>query len=139
MVVDTERMTAAVRSHLLGAAGGLIAGALGFFAFRWLAERQGLYGLILPGGLLGLGCGLLAEHRSRARGAVCAIAAILLGLFAEWWVFPFNRDASVAFFVSHLHHLKMITWIMLAASALIAFWFGGDRLRAGIPTQARVD
>ena len=37
--------------------GALAGGTLGYFAFFWIAA-QGLYALVLPGGLLGLGAGI---------------------------------------------------------------------------------
>lgn len=51
---------------LLGAA---IGGVLGYVIFSWLAGR-GLYGLALPGGLLGLGAGIF-KTRSKAIPLVC--------------------------------------------------------------------
>ena len=54
-------------SNLLGLVGAAIGGVLGFYTFGWL-EDHGFYGLAIPGAFLGLGCGLLAQHRSRPRG-----------------------------------------------------------------------
>lgn len=102
---------------LLGAAvGGLVGYAL-FFAFA----RQGLYGLALPGGLLGLGAGIF-KTRSKAVPVLCGLLALALGLFTEWRFAPFAADASLGYFVSHLHRLSALTLIMLAVGMLIGFW-----------------
>ena len=68
---------------LLGAA---IGGAVGYFAFFWIA-RQGFYGLILPGGLLGLGAGVF-KGRSKIVAILCGVLALGLGLFTEWRFAP---------------------------------------------------
>ncbi len=58
-------------SNLLGLVGAAVGGVLGFYTFGWL-EDHGFYGLAIPGAFLGLGCGLLAQHRSSARAGSCA-------------------------------------------------------------------
>ena len=80
-------------SHLLGLVGAAIGGVLGFYTFRWLSTT-GFYGLAIPGSFLGLGCGLLAQHRSPLRGVFCAVAALVLSLFTEWKFAPFVDDTS---------------------------------------------
>jgi len=97
-----------------------IGGALGYVLFSWLAGR-GLYGLALPGGLLGLGAGIF-KTRSKAVPVVCGLAALALGLFTEWRYAPVAADGSVGYFVSHVHHLQPITLLMLPAGTLIGFW-----------------
>jgi hypothetical protein len=119
-------------SNLLGAVGAAIGGALGFYTFRWLIN-QGFYGLIVPGAFLGLGCSLLARHPSTIRGAVCAVAALVLGLYTEWCFFPFNADSSLSYFASHLSNLKPVTLLMIGLGAAIAYWIGKD---AGFPGLA---
>lgn len=101
---------------LLGAAMG---GALGYLLFFWLAG-QGLYGLALPGGLLGLGAGIF-KTRSKTVPVVCGLAALVLGLFTEWHYEPFVADGSLSYFLSHLYQLQAVTVLMLAAGTLIGF------------------
>ncbi len=114
-----------VVSHLLGFVGAVVGGALGFYIFGWLA-RHSFYGLMIPGALLGGGCGLLARHPSQARGVVCGVAAALFSLFTEWWYFPFAADTSATFFVEHATSLSPVTWLMVVVGAFIAFWLGRD-------------
>src|SRR5262245_5119306 len=90
---------------LRGVAGGIVGGLVGFFVFQWLA-KSGLYGMMIPGALLGLGAGLAARGHSIPLGVVCAIAAIGLSIFAEWKVFPFVKDNSFSFFLAHLNQLR---------------------------------
>jgi hypothetical protein len=102
---------------LLGAAAG---GTLGYLVFFWFA-RRGLYGAALPGGLLGLGAGIF-KTRSRVVPFLCGLAALALGLCADWRFEPFAADPSLAYFLSHVYHLQPITKLMLAAGTLIGFW-----------------
>jgi hypothetical protein len=106
----------------VGAAAG---GVLGYYTFEWIVH-QGFYGLMIPGALLGLGCGMLSQHPSRVRGVVCAAAAIPLALYAEWKSFPFIADPSFVYLVNHAHELKPITQLMIALGAVFAYWFGKD-------------
>ncbi len=110
-------------SNSLGLIGGAAGGVFGYVLFQWLL-RQGLYGLILPGGMLGLGCGLLARHESRARGIVCGLAAVLIGLFTEFSFFKFNADPSFGYFLTHLGSLKPVTLLMIAVGGLVAYSLG---------------
>jgi len=112
-------------SNLLGVLGGIIGGIIGYFAFVWLVN-QGFYGLMLPGALIGFGCGVLARDRSLARGAACAFAALGLELFAEWKEFPFAKDDSFGFMLAHFHEKAPIKIVMLLAGVLLAFWLGKD-------------
>ena len=112
-------------SNLLGLIGAAIGGALGFYTFGWL-ESHGFYGLAIPGAFLGLGCSLLAQHRSVPRGIVCAVAALGLSLFTEWKFHYFLKDTSFAFMVSHLQDKNPVTLLMIAIATIIAFWVGQD-------------
>lgn len=118
-------MIGKVASHLLGLVGGVMGAAAGYALFQWLV-RQNLYGLMIPGAMLGLGCSLLAQHRSLPRGVVCAVAAIILGLYTEWRFSPFRADDGFRYLVVHCFELKPITQIMIGVGALIAFWLGKD-------------
>lgn len=108
-----------------GAIGALVGGTLGYYTFGLLV-RQGFYAMMIPGALLGLGCSLAARDASKARGVACAVAALALGIFAEWRFFPFNADASLGYFLAHLGDLRGLTILMLAAGAGFAYWLGRD-------------
>ncbi len=119
-----------VVSTILGLIGGVVGGVVGYFAFFWIA-RQGFYGLMIPGALIGLGCGLLARHHSLARGVVCGLAAVALGLYTEWKFAPFRADQSFGYLLAHIPELKPITLIMIVVGGLLAFWLGKDASFAG--------
>jgi hypothetical protein len=101
---------------LLGAAIGGLSGCLIFFGLA----RRDLYGLAMPGGLLGLGAGIF-KTRSKAIPIVCGFLALVLGLLTEWCYEPFVADGGLGYFVSHVHHLQPITLPMVAAGTLIGF------------------
>jgi hypothetical protein len=111
---------------LRGALGGAVGGVLGFFVFKWLAQ-QGLYGMMIPGAMIGLGSAVAARGRSLLLGLLCAVAAVLLSVFAEWAVFPFRKDPSFGFFVAHVHDLPPLKLAMMALGAAFAFWLGQGR------------
>jgi hypothetical protein len=111
---------------LRGVLGGTVGGAVGFLIFQWLA-RRGLYGMMIPGAMIGLGAGLAARGRSLSLGVLCAVAATALAVIAEWMIFPFVKDKSLSFFLAHLHELSASTLIMMGLGALFAFWFGQGR------------
>ena len=70
-------------STILSVIGGAVGGFVGYKAFSWLYDH-GYYGMMIPGGLLGLGCGMLARHPSQVRGSGCrrrrAVARSLHGM-----------------------------------------------------------
>lgn len=115
--------------------GAVLGGLVGYFAFGWLVN-QGFYGLVLPGGLVGLGAGL-SSCRSRWPSVVCGVLALAAGLVTEWRFFPFvvnektGADDTLGYFLSHLHRLKPITLLMLAAGTAIGFWVPFRRVEAG--------
>jgi hypothetical protein len=111
----------------LGIVGAAAGGVLGYFAFVWLLE-QGFYGMMLPGGFLGIGCGLLSRHDSTARGALCGLAGLALGLFAEWQN-VFLQDYSFPSFLQNLHQLPKWSMVMIIGGGLLAFWFGRGQFR----------
>jgi hypothetical protein len=110
---------------MLGLVGALVGGVMGFYTFGWVLEH-GFLGLMIPGALLGLGCSLLARHSSIARGVFCAIAALVLSLFADWWFEPFNADASWRYYLSHVTDLGPVRLAMIGFGMLIAYWIGKD-------------
>jgi hypothetical protein len=112
-------------STTLGVIGGVVGGVSGFVLFFWIAN-QGLYALVLPGAAIGLGCGLLARHRSVARGIACAVGALGLGLYTEWKFRPFVVDDRFPYLVMHFYSLQPITLIMIGLGAALAFYLGKD-------------
>jgi hypothetical protein len=113
----------------LGILGAVLGGVVGYFVFRWVAQ-QGFYAPMLPGAAVGLGCGVLSRGRSVPLGVVCGLAALPVGLFAEWRVF--DADKSLGHFVTHLHDQPPVTLILLAAGAALAYWLGvGTSTRHG--------
>lgn len=118
-------MRTPVVSNLLGLAGAVVGGVLGYFLFFWIV-KQGFYGLMIPGALMGLGCSLLAQHRSVPRGIVVAGLAVGLGLFTEWRFRPFNADGSFRFLLTHVTDLMPITLLMIGLGGVFGFWMGRD-------------
>jgi heme O synthase-like polyprenyltransferase len=55
--------------------------------------------------------------------------ALALGFLAEWQFAPFIKDGSFGYFVLHLHQLKPITLLMIAAGGFIGFWVPFSRRR----------
>ena len=109
-----------MKQNALVLLGATIGGLVGYAAFFWLV-RQGLYGLILPGGLLGLGAGVF-KTRSMAIAVICGVLALGLGLFTEWRIAPFVANDGLGYFLAHVHQLKPVTLIIIAVGALIGFW-----------------
>lgn len=109
-----------LRTSALTLAAAAVGGAVGYFAFMWLAS-MGFYGLVVPGGLLGLAAGIF-KNRSVAVAIVCGVAALILGLFSEWRFAPFVADNSFGYLVAHFYDLKPVTLLMIAAGAAIGFW-----------------
>ncbi len=114
-----------MKNNCLALFGAVLGGALGFWAFSWILE-QGFYGLVLPGGLLGLGAGIV-KNRSVLIAVMCGLLALGLGLFTEWHFFPFVKDDSLRYFLSHIADLKPITLVMIAVGGLLGFWIPFER------------
>lgn len=117
---ETKTFNPAV-SLALGCLGALLGGVVGWFGFFWVA-KQGFYALVLPGGALGIGAGALVRHRSVPFSIVCGVAALALGIFTEWKFAPFIKDASLGYFLAHLHQLKPVTLIFIALGGFVGFW-----------------
>ena len=120
MAITSRQIT----SNLLGLVGAVAGGVLGYYIFLWLVH-QGFYGLMIPGGMLGLGCGLLSQHRSLIRGALCAVAGLVLGMYAEWHFEWFRApNDNFAYLVTHIHQKGPVTLLMLALGALLCVLAG---------------
>jgi hypothetical protein len=117
---------------LLGLAGAIAGGIVGFFVF-WGLLRWGICALVVPGAALGLAGGALRKDRSRAFGAVCAAFALLLGFFSYWW-FRIPRDGEdpgFLYLLTHPNHLPAMILIMIGLGALCGYWFGQGSSREG--------
>jgi hypothetical protein len=106
--------------NLLALCGALIGGILGYLAFFWIAA-QGFYGLALPGGLLGLGAGVV-RNRSIGVSVICGLSATALGLFTESRFAPFRDDPSLGYFLAHVSQLQPVTLLMIGVGGLIGFY-----------------
>lgn len=115
-----------ILGHLLGLIGGAIGAVIGYFAFFFMV-RQALYPMVLPGTLVGLGCGALLGTKSNTMGIVCGVCALLLGFFIEWQFAPFAADRSLGYFITHIHQLRSMTLILIVIGALLGFAFGRGR------------
>ena len=51
-----------LKDFLPGLIGGAVGGLVGYFLVGWVS-RQGFYAMILPGALVGLGCGQASPTR----------------------------------------------------------------------------
>lgn len=122
-------MSRASVSNALGLAGAVAGAILGVLAARWIST-QGFYAPIVPGGFVGLACGLLARHRSTRRGLACAVIALAAGIVAEYAVFTFAWNPSDRFidFARNVHRLRPSTWLFLGLGSAIAFWVGRDTI-----------
>jgi hypothetical protein len=118
---------------LVGALGGAV---VGYFTFFLLA-RLGYYALVLPGALLGIGCGALSGGKANVLGIVCGSLALLAGIFTEWRFAPFNKDHSFAYFITHVGDLGTVTLVSIAAGGLFGFWFGRGREGGAWPRRAK--
>lgn len=118
-------MRNAVVSNVLGVIGAGVGGIIGYYLFFWITT-QGFYGLMIPGAFMGLGCSLLARHRSVPRGIAVAVAAVVLGVYIEWRFRPFRADDSLGYFLKHLSSLTPTTQVMIAFGAVFGFWMGKD-------------
>jgi hypothetical protein len=118
-----------MKDNLLVLGGAIIGGAAGYFGFFWLVH-QGLYAMILPGGLLGLGASLW-PGKSIAPSVVCGGMALALGLFTEWRFAPFIADGGLGYFLAHFYELKPVTLLMIVAGTFLGFWPPFRRIQGG--------
>jgi len=109
-----------VPNNLLALLGAAIGGALGYLIFFFFSGN-GFYGLIIPGGLLGIGAAVF-KSRSLVIAIVCGLSAVALGLFTEWHFFPFLADGSFGYFLAHFYQLNATTLVMIAVGGAIGFW-----------------
>ena len=109
-----------------GIVGAAVGGIVGYFVFGWI-YRQGFYAMVLPGAALGIGFGASTRDRSTVYGIVSAILAVGLGFFTEWRFFPFIKDGSFTYFITHIHELTPVSLMMIALGGVCGYWFGIGR------------
>lgn len=120
-----------------GLIGAVMGGVFGYFLYK-LGLQQGLKAGVVPGALVGLGSGLLSSRSSQARGLICGLGALGLGIFAEWWNAPFLDDRSLGFFLTHMNHLPYLVIIMILLGTFLGYYWGGQGFKpefAGKPTE----
>jgi hypothetical protein len=111
---------------VLGLGGALVGAFLGYLLFVAIAG-QGFYAIVLPGALVGIGCGALSGRKSNTLGIICGILGLIAGILAEWRFAPFIADKSLFYFLTHLHELTRFTQALILLGAAFAFWFGRGR------------
>ena len=113
----------------LGIFGALLGAVVGFFVFQFLA-RRGLYFIVLPGALVGLGCGFAARSRLLVLGIIAVAVAIPTAIVCEWRTDRYFCDdgetlMGVLEYTSRMVELR--GWklpVFVGLNGLIAFWFG---------------
>jgi hypothetical protein len=109
-----------MKQTLLAITGAVLGGILGYNAFFWVYS-QGFYGMIIPGGLLGLGASF-GKTRSIWAAVGFGLAALALGLFTEWKYRPFIKDDGFLYFLLHVTDKSTVTLLMIAAGGVLGFW-----------------
>ncbi len=117
-----------------GLIGATMGGLFGYFLYTW-GLQQNLKAGVVPGALVGLGSGLVSNRPSKARGVICGIAALGLGIFAEWRNAPFRDDDSLGYFLSHMTLLPPLVLVMIALGALLGWRWGGDGFKPSFATK----
>ena len=113
----------------LGIFGALLGAVVSFFLFQFLI-RRGLYFLVLPGALVGLGCGFAARSRSFALAIIAVAVAVPTAIFCEWKTDLYLCDdgetlMGIVEYISRMVELR--GWklpVFVGLNGLIAFWFG---------------
>jgi hypothetical protein len=110
-----------------GLLGGLVGGVVGYFLFKYLLG-YGLWAPVIPGAFAGLGCGLFSITNSTARGVLCAIQALCIGVVSNWLQLnpPFETDGSLRDYATKVFQLPPPTLFMLALGIFLGFWWGRE-------------
>jgi hypothetical protein len=127
---DRDRLLNTILSVIGAAVGGFI----GYQVFFWVVD-QGFYGMMIPGGLLGLGCGVLARYPSQLRGILCGLAGLALGIYTEWKFAPFVADGSFVYLLTHFHQILPVHLLMIILGAGFAYWLGKDGGFVRLPSR----
>lgn len=108
---------------LRGLAGAIVGIVVAYFLVKWL-RSQGMYAMMLPGLLAGLGCGFAAGRKSYWLGILAAVITMVAGILIEWHVF-YNEPLGK--FLSLFHTLRPFKHLMHVIGIAAAFWFGMGR------------
>ncbi len=112
-----------------GVAGGLGGGILGYFVTLWLYDH-GFYGIILPGTLTGIVCGLVSRCKSIGLGIFCGLFGLAISIFTRWHLAASAaREKGFVWFLSSIPRLGTVTLLLLALGVFFGFWFGMGRAR----------
>lgn len=120
------RNTLSFHSLALGTLGGIVGAIVGGAIFWWLVT-QGLYAMVIPGAAIGLGVGASARVRSAALGGYSAVLALVTGICLEWVFFPFVKDPSFYYFLTHLWQVQISSLLLIGIGSAVAFWLGRGR------------
>lgn len=131
--MNSSASTTPLKQYLLVFAGAILGGALGT-TLTWYLSSQGMRAGAAPGGLLGMGAGLI-WHRSWVIPVICCVAALAIGIGVEWWLHPFLADASLLFFLQHLADLPFSTQLMILIGGAVGF-YGPFRAMSRAPIRA---
>jgi hypothetical protein len=111
----------------------ILGGVAGYLLFFVLAA-QGLYGVALPGGFVGIGAGIV-KPRSIQVALWSAILAVAAGLLTQFRVSP---TAATLGFWPFLLHLPPVTLVMIAVGGFAGFWVPFRRRAASAAVAANV-
>jgi hypothetical protein len=114
---------------LRGVVGGAVGGFLGYHAFKWLILNHGLYAMVLPGALVGIGCGLASGRKAIALGVLSAIGAFLVSVLANWHVLAEPSPTFLEQITTLVEPHRRMTALLILVGVAIAFYFGIGRDR----------
>lgn len=106
-----------------GAAGGLLGALAGSVIFVALV-KIGLYALMIPGALTGIGGAWLSRAYSPAVGILCVVIGAAATIVCEWSQFPFIADNSLVYFLTHLHQLRMMAILLGGLGIFLSYLYG---------------
>lgn len=108
--------------------GFVVGTALGIAVF-WVALSYDVHVLGAVGACAALGIGIAAKRVRPVWSILAAVLAVSVSVVVEWWFRPFEADASLRFFLSHVADLPRHTLLQLLAALLMGLWFGAGRSR----------
>jgi hypothetical protein len=114
-----------MKENLIAIAGAIVGGVIGALAFGFFLDR-GLYAFAVPGGLAGIGAGIM-NNRARWVPVVCALIALVAGVVAEGVYRPFVKNESFAYFLKHIFEIETIGIVTIVLGTIIGFWIPSSR------------
>jgi hypothetical protein len=120
IVTDSKLDPLAIVRGATGAILGALAGAALFVGL----SKIGLYALIAPGALTGIGAAWLSRVHSPVVGVISLVIGAAATVLSEWSQFPFIADDSLIYFVQNLHKLRSMALILGGIGIIAAFYFG---------------